>query len=101
MAPFKTDREQVEASGSEYPFNHALFVFDSRGTTAVSIYSRKRCEARGHGRHIHLKDGIARHHEWQAWFKHNVPKNASLDDVARILNEAWAGEGMEVDDATP
>jgi len=89
-APFRTDRQELEDAGSHHPCGRALFVNDADGHMASSWFTRRRVEPRGHGYHAYLPSGIQRHDAWCAWFTANVPERATLEDVARILNEAWA-----------
>lgn len=102
-APFQTDKQQVESEGHVYPLSVPIFVHDADGDMAASLtrINARRPVPRGYGRHQYLFNGDARHDAWCEWFTANVPERATLEDVARILNEAWAGESVEVDDATP
>lgn len=76
LAPFAVDR-------------FGVYVRDARGDLASFQFSGTN-EPRGWGRHQYLDDGTPRHDAWCAWFDANVPAGAPLDDVARLLNEAWA-----------
>ena len=91
-APFRTDKQQVGSAGEAYPLDAPVFVHDADGDMAASLYriNARKTAPRGYGRHQYLRDGDARHDAWCEWFTANVPERATLEDVARILNEAWA-----------
>jgi len=88
-APFRTDRQIV---GKDWPSGRrSLRLYDGNMDTVstVSIHTGDPVP-RGYGRSQYLPNGDARHDAWCAWFTANVPERATLEDVARILNEAWA-----------
>ena len=84
--PFCTDRD--------FGVDFESFVYDREHLMAASKegLGKGRPIARGWGRIQYTKkypEACAAYDAWVAWFDKNIPKTATLSEVAELLTAAW------------